>query len=76
MNIYIFTFRKYQKHENINMQNYFVKVIAENEQLAKDVISILYGVGFDECFPDKKFKPMPKQRLFETIKQRQTDGEN
>jgi hypothetical protein len=51
------------------MQSYFVKVIAESEQVAKDVIDILYRGGYAECVPLNQFTKN-KQRWFEIIKQR------
>lgn len=72
MNTYIFTFRHYHNHENISMQHYFTKVIAESEQVAIDVINILYPGGYAECLPADKFTRafQYKQRCFEVIKQR------
>jgi hypothetical protein len=77
MNIYIFIFRNYHHHEGFNMQPYFVRVIAESEQLAKDVMTILYRGGYAECLPVNEFIRSPKQRCFEVIKQRgyNNDGE-
>jgi hypothetical protein len=77
MNTYIFTFRNYHTHEQINMQNYFVRVIAESEQLAIDVMNILYRGGYAECVPVNKFTRATKYSCFEVIKQRgyNNDGE-
>jgi hypothetical protein len=64
---FFFTFRSYQKHETISMLPYFVKVIAESEKVAKDVIRIIYR-GYAEC----EISQPNDKILFEIIKQRFT----